>query len=73
LASRGETPDGGGDPSSSSYHWSSALSGTDSVLPYISPAGSVIPMWLPIDLDIFCTPSVPGRSGMVSTICGGWP
>ena len=34
-------------------------------MPYISPGGSVIPMWLPSDLDIFCTPSVPASSGTV--------
>ena len=45
----------------------------DIVLPKISPAESVTPMWLPSDLDIFCTPSTPVRSGIVSTICGCCP
>ena len=60
-------------PSSRSYQDSQRRVGERSVLPYISSGGSVIPMWLPSDLDIFCTPSVPGSSGIVSTTCGGWP
>ena len=73
LASRGETSAGGSEPSSRSYHWRQRRIRDDSVLPYIWSGGSVIPMWLPTDLDIFCTPSVPGSSGIVSTDCGGWP
>src|SRR4051794_32514055 len=65
LASRGGTSAGWDRPSSSSYHCPSALSGSDSVLPYISPGGSVIPMSLPSDFDILCTPSSPGRIGIV--------
>ena len=60
-------------PSSSEYHAASAASGMRSVLPYISAGGSVIPMWLPSDFDIFCTPSMPVSSGMVSTTCGALP
>jgi hypothetical protein len=30
-------------------------------------------MWLPGLLLIFCTPSSPGSSGIVSTTCGSWP
>ena len=31
------------------------------------------PTWLPSDLDIFSTPSSPGRIGIVRTACSGWP
>ena len=50
-----------------------AASGRRSVLPYISSGGSVTPMWLPSDFDIFRSPSVPGRIGIVRTACSGWP
>jgi hypothetical protein len=30
-------------------------------------------MWLPSDLDIFCTPSSPVSSGIVSTTWGSCP
>ena len=73
LASRGPSPAGGSDPSSSEYHCPISSSGMRSVLPYISPGGSVTPMWLPNDFDIFCTPSIPVSSGSVSTICGACP
>ena len=29
--------------------------------------------WLPSDFDIFSSPSMPGRIGIVSTHCSGWP
>ena len=53
------------------FHISS--SEMDISLPYISLGGSSMPMALPSDLDIFCTPSRPSRIGVISTICGGWP
>ena len=73
MASRGDTPSGGVVPSSRSYQPGIAASGIESVLPYISAGGSVTPMWLPSDLDIFSTPSVPTSSGVVSTTCCGLP
>ena len=51
----------------------SSSSGIRSVLPYISPGGSVIPIWLPNDFDILRVPSSPFSSGIVSTIWGFWP
>ena len=60
-------------PSSSEYHGAISSSGIRSVLPYISSGGSVTPIALPNDFDIFCTPSSPVSSGSVSTICGAWP
>ena len=54
---------GGDAPSSRSHQVASASSGIDIVLPYISSGASVTPMSLPSDLDIFCSPSVPGSSG----------
>ena len=72
VARRG--PAGGArSPSSSRYHVAIASSGSRIVLPYISSGGSVTPMWLPSDLDIFSAPSVPGRIGIVSIACSGWP
>ena len=41
--------------------------------PYISLAGSLIPIAFPSDFDIFCTPSRPSRIGVISTICGFCP
>ena len=35
--------------------------------------GSVIPMWLPSDLDILRCPSVPTRIGIVRIACSGCP
>ena len=55
------------------YHWPSSSSGIDSVFAYISPGGSVIPIWLPKDFDILRVPSSPFSSGNVSTTCGGCP
>ena len=51
---RRRRPPGGAVPSSRSYQLGIAASGIDSVLPYISSGGSVIPTWLPSDFDIFC-------------------
>ena len=45
----------------------------DMSLPYISNGGSWMPMALPRDFDIFCTPSRPSRMGVMRTICGFWP
>ena len=53
------------------FHISS--SEMDMSLPYISAAGSWMPMALLSDFDIFCTPSRPSRMGVIRTICGGWP
>ena len=43
------------------------------VLPNMSFGGSVKPMWLPSDLDIFFSPSRPSSSGTVMQISGCWP
>ena len=48
-------------------------SGIDMILPKISWAGSVMPMWLPRDLLIFCFPSVPVSKGVTRTTWGSWP
>ncbi len=53
------------------FHISS--SEIDINFPYISPAGSCIPIAFPSDFDIFCTPSSPSRIGVISTICCGCP
>ena len=42
-------------------------------LPYISEGGSLIPMALFSDFDIFCTPSRPSRIGVIRMICGFCP
>ena len=42
-------------------------------LPYISGAGSLTPMALPRDFDIFWTPSRPSRMGVMRMIWGFWP
>ncbi len=49
------------------------VSESDMILPNISRGGSSMPMVLPSDFDIFCTPSRPSRMGMVRTTWGGWP
>ena len=45
----------------------------DSSLANMALASSVMPMVLPLLLDIFSTPSRPSSSGIVSTHCGSWP
>jgi len=40
------------------------------VLPNMSLGGSVKPMWLPRDFDIFFCPSSPSSSGTVMQISG---
>ena len=42
-------------------------------LPYISPAGSLIPIAFPSDFLIFCTPSRPSKISVINTICGLCP
>jgi hypothetical protein len=73
LASRGPRSAGAADPSSSENHGAICSSGIRMVRPYISAGSSVTPIALPNDFDIFCTPSSPVSSGIVSTLCGGWP
>ena len=50
------------------FHISS--SEIDISLPYISAGGSLMPMALLSDFDIFCTPSRPSRIGVIRMICG---
>ena len=65
LASRGPVPAGGrvdGQQREPGLH---RLVGQAHRLAVLSSGGSVTPMWLPSDFDIFSTPSMPGRIGIV--------
>ena len=55
---------------SSTQYFHIRSSEMDMSLPYISAGGSLMPMALPKDLDIFWTPSKPSKIGVIKTICG---
>ena len=66
---------GGGASSgeSSRYYSPRRASGIRMTRPNCSSGGSATPMWLPRDLLIFRSPSMPARSGIVITTWGAWP